>query len=411
MSWGAPLGKSKGICTDKGAQRVLIPPGVVLGGITPRILCSCSFPECPARIWAVRDKMAEYGLAERCVAVQAREASEEEISLIHSPQYVALMGSTQNMNVEELQALSDRYDSVYLHPTSFTCASLAVGSVLQLVDKVLRREIRNGLAVVRPPGHHAHVDQMNGYCMFNQLAIAARYAQRTYGAKRVLIVDWDVHHGQGTQFLFENDPSVLYFSVHRYENGGFWPHLRESASSAVGKERGERFNVNVAWNKTRMSDADYIHVFLNILLPIAYEFQPHLVLVAAGFDSVVGDPKGEMSATPGCFSHLTHLLMSLAQGRLILSLEGGYNQRSLAEGVCACLKALLGDPCPKLPLPSAPCQRSALNCVTAARASMSFLNGASLYAILLFLGHAWRVCVSGTFSLPFAAHWIPYQTR
>ncbi|XP_075691020.1 protein deacetylase HDAC6 [Rhinoderma darwinii] len=323
------------------------------------------FPECPTRLLTVKEKMVDYGLLERCVPVLAREASEDELLLVHSPDYVELMKSTQKMTEEELRVLSDSYDSVYLHPMSFAAACVASGSVLQLVDKVVRREVRNGLAVVRPPGHHAHTDQMNGYCMFNQLAIAARYAQRQHGVKRVLIVDWDVHHGQGTQFIFEHDPSVLYFSIHRYENGGFWPHLVESSSAAVGKERGERYNINVPWNKTRMSDADYITAFLHLLLPVAYEFEPQLVLVAAGFDAVVGDPKGEMSATPACFAHLTHLLMCLAEGRLVLALEGGYNMRSLAEGTCASLKILLGDPCPSLPQPFTPCE-SALDSISGA---------------------------------------------
>ncbi|XP_066436056.1 histone deacetylase 6 isoform X2 [Eleutherodactylus coqui] len=323
------------------------------------------FPECPARLVAVREKLEGYGLLQRCLPVPAREASAEELLLVHSPEYVELMKSTQKMTEEELRALSDTYDSVYLHPLSFAASCLAAGSVLQLVDKVMRREVRNGLAVVRPPGHHAHTDQMNGYCMFNQLAIAARYAQRQHGVMRVLIVDWDVHHGQGTQFIFEDDPSVLYFSIHRYENGEFWPHLVESDSAAAGKERGERYNINVPWNKMGMSDADYITAFLHLLLPVSYEFQPQLVLVAAGYDSVVGDPKGEMAATPACFAHLTHLLMSLAEGRLVLALEGGYNLRSLAEGCCASLKILLGDPCPTLPQPCAPCE-SALDSISGA---------------------------------------------
>ncbi|XP_069798807.1 histone deacetylase 6 [Dendropsophus ebraccatus] len=322
-----------------------------------------NFPECPARLLAVKEKLAEYGLLERCVSVPAREASEEEILLVHSPEYVELMKSTQKMTEEELRALSDKYDSVYLHPMSFTASCVAAGSVLQLVDKVMRGELRNGLAVVRPPGHHAHTDQMNGYCMFNQLAVAARYSQHQHGVRRVLIVDWDVHHGQGTQFIFEQDPSVLYFSIHRYENGEFWPHLVESSSAAVGKERGKQYTINVPWNKTGMSDADYITAFLHLLLPISYEFQPQLVLVAAGYDSVVGDPKGEMSATPACFAHLTHLLMCLAEGRLVLSLEGGYNMRSLAEGVCASLKMLLGDPCPGLHQQFTPCE-SALDSIS-----------------------------------------------
>nr|XP_032634783.1 histone deacetylase 6 [Chelonoidis abingdonii] len=215
----------------------------------------------------------------------------------------------------------------------------------------------------RPPGHHAHRDKMDGYCMFNHLAIGARYAQQKLGVERVLIVDWDVHHGQGTQFLFEEDPSVLYFSVHRYEQGRFWPHLPASDSPAVGQGRGEGFNINVPWNAVGMRDGDYLAAFLHVLLPVAFEFQPQLVLVAAGFDSVLGDPKGEMAASAACFAHLTHLLMALAGGKVLLSLEGGYNLSSLAEGVCAVLRTLLGDPCPQLEPPVAPC-RSALSSVS-----------------------------------------------
>uniref|UniRef100_A0A673XK05 Protein deacetylase HDAC6 n=1 Tax=Salmo trutta TaxID=8032 RepID=A0A673XK05_SALTR len=237
---------------------------------------------------------------------------------------------------------------------SYTCASLAVGSVLQLVDKVMTSELQNGFSVARPPGHHAQVDQMNGYCMFNNLAIAARYAQTHHRVERVLIVDWDVHHGQGIQYIFQEDPSVLYFSVHRYEEGLFWPHLPESDSSAVGTGSGEGYNINLPWNKIGMKDADYVAAFQQLLLPVAYEFQPQLVLVAAGFDSVIGDPKGEMSASPQCFSVLTHMLLGLAQGKLLLALEGGYNLQSTAEGVCACLRSLLGESCPRLGSPSIP---------------------------------------------------------
>lgn len=326
------------------------------------------FPECPARLSAVKEKLAQYGLTQRCIQVQGREATDEEILLVHSQEYLNQMKSTQNMTVEELRALSDSYDSIYLHPKFYRSACLAAGSVLQLVDKVFAGEARNGMAVVRPPGHHAHWGKMNGYCMFNNLAMAARYAQQNHGASRILIVDWDVHHGQGTQYMFEDDPSVLYFSIHRYEQGHFWPHLPESDSHAVGEGRGEGFTVNVPWNKTGMGDADYIAAFLHLLLPIALEFQPHLVLVAAGFDSVIGDPKGEMLASPACFAHLTHLLMPLAGGKLILALEGGYNLRSLAEGSCSALKILLGDPCPRLTSPVIPCQ-SALASISEAIAA------------------------------------------
>ncbi|KAJ3583214.1 hypothetical protein NHX12_034185 [Muraenolepis orangiensis] len=208
-----------------------------------------------------------------------------------------------------------------------TEATLAVGSLLQLVDKVMTSELRNGFSVARPPGHHAQHDQANGYSLFNNIAIATRYAQRRHRVSRVLVVDWDVHHGQGIQYAFQEDP--------RYEHGGFWPHLQDSDSAAAGSGPGLGYTINLPWNKTGMSDADYIAAFQQLLLPVAYEFQPQLVLVAAGFDCVLGDPKGEMNATPPCFSLLTRMLMGLAEGR------GGYNLRSTAEGAAACLSSLL----------------------------------------------------------------------
>ncbi|XP_042525135.1 histone deacetylase 6 isoform X3 [Dipodomys spectabilis] len=315
-----------------------------------------SYPENPERLHAIKEQLIQEGLVDRCVCFPARVAEKEELMLVHSPEYIDLMETTQYMNEGELRILANTYDSVYLHPNSFICACLASGSVLRLVDAVLGAEIRNGMAIIRPPGHHAQRDLMGGYCMFNHVAVAARYAQRKHHIKRVLIVDWDVHHGQGTQFMFDQDPSVLYFSIHRYEQGRFWPHLQASNWSAIGCGQGQGYNINIPWNQVGMRDADYIAAFLHILLPVASEFQPQLVLVAAGFDALQGDPKGEMAATPAGFAQLTHLLMGMAGGKLILSLEGGYNLQSLARGVSASLHTLLGDPCPMLESPGAPCQ-------------------------------------------------------
>ncbi|XP_077002189.1 protein deacetylase HDAC6 isoform X2 [Tamandua tetradactyla] len=327
-----------------------------------------SFPEGPERLHAIRELLTQEGLLVRCVSFQARIAKKEELMLVHSLEYIDLMETTQNMNEAELRILADTYDSVYLHPNSYTCACLASGSLLRLVDAVLGAEVQNGMAIVRPPGHHAHYDLMNGYCMFNHVAVAARYAQQKHDIQRVLVMDWDVHHGQGTQFIFDQDPSVLYFSIHRYEHGRFWPHLKASNWSATGIGQGQGYTINVPWNQVGMRDADYIAAFLHILLPVALEFQPQLVLVAAGFDALQGDPKGEMAATPAGFAQLTHLLMGLAGGKLILSLEGGYNLHSLAEGVSASLHTLLGDPCPMLEFPSAPClsAQASLSCVLVA---------------------------------------------
>ncbi|XP_028850691.1 histone deacetylase 6 isoform X2 [Denticeps clupeoides] len=341
------------------------PTGLVFSDIFTKYHClwDSRHPECPERVSTVMNMAEKQGLLARCVSVEPRVASEEELLLVHTKEYVDLMTSSQKMTEEELKSLSESYDSIYIHPDSFPSACMAVGSVLQLVDKIMASELQNGFCVSRPPGHHAHVDKMNGYCMFNNLAIAARYAQKRHIVERVLIVDWDVHHGQGIQKIFFEDPSVLYFSVHRYQGGTFWPHLKESDSSAVGTGPGAGYNINLPWNQTGMKDGDYLAAFQQLLIPVAYEFQPQLVLVAAGFDSVIGDPKGEMSASPQCFAVLTHMLKGLAQGRLVMALEGGYNLDSTAKGACACLKSLLGDSCPPLHFDVAPCE-SALQSIS-----------------------------------------------
>lgn len=174
---------------------------------------------------------------------------------------------------------------------------------------------------------------------------------------RILIVDWDIHHGQGIQYIFDDDPSVLYFSWHRYEHGRFWPFLQESDAHVVGQGQGQGFTVNVPWNQVGMGNADYLAAFLHVLLPLAFEFDPELVLVSAGFDSAIGDPEGQMRATPECFAHLTQLLQVLAGGRICAVLEGGYYLESLAQSVCMMVQTLLGDPTPPLLGLMVPCQR------------------------------------------------------
>nr|XP_045219312.1 polyamine deacetylase HDAC10 isoform X10 [Macaca fascicularis] len=282
-------------------------------------------PECeierPERLTAALDRLRQRGLEQRCLRLSAREASKEELGLVHSPEYVSLVRKTQVLGEEELQALSGQFDAIYFHPSTFHCARLAAGAGLQLVDAVLTGAVQNGLALVRPPGHHSQRAAANGFCVFNNVAIAAAHAKQKHGLHRILIVDWDVHHGQGIQYLFEDDPSVLYFSWHRYEHGRFWPFLRESDADAVGRGQGLGFTVNLPWNQVGMGNADYVAAFLHLLLPLAFEFDPELVLVSAGFDSAIGDPEGQMQATPECFAHLTHLLQVLAGGRVCAMLE------------------------------------------------------------------------------------------
>ncbi|EMP38534.1 Histone deacetylase 10 [Chelonia mydas] len=230
-------------------------------------------PECdievPERLLSSYEQLKHYHLLERCVHVPVREGTEEEIMLVHSSEYLEVVKSTQTMNEEELRRVSGNYDAVYFHPNTYRCAKLAVGATLQLVDSVMSGKVCNGMALVRPPGHHSQRNAANGFCVFNNVAIAAQYAKRRYGLQRILIVDWDVHHGQGIQYVFEEDPSVLYYSWHRYEHQQFWPLLRESDYDAVGQGKGKGFNFNVPWNK----------------------FVPELILVSSGYDSGIGDPE------------------------------------------------------------------------------------------------------------------------
>ncbi|NXM97784.1 HDA10 deacetylase, partial [Sylvia borin] len=311
--------------------------------------------EVPERLSSSYEQLRSYHLVERCVHVPAREGSEEEILLVHSVEHLEVAKSTQTMNEEELKRVSENYDAFFFHPSTYHCARLAVGAALQLVDAVMSGRVHNGMALVRPPGHHSQRNAANGFCLFNNVAIAAEYAKLKYGLQRILIVDWDVHHGQGTQYIFEEDPSVLYFSWHRYEHQEFWPSLKESDYDAVGLGKGKGFNINLPWNKVGMGNSDYLAAFFHVLLPMAFEFDPELVLVSSGYDSGIGDPEGQMNATPEVFAHLTHFLMQLANGKLCVILEGGYHLKSLGESVCMTVKTLLGDPVPQITGDVEPC--------------------------------------------------------
>ncbi|KAM9311724.1 polyamine deacetylase HDAC10 [Gastrophryne carolinensis] len=322
--------------------------------------------EVPERLSASYKRLQHYGLVERCLQIPVREATEEEITLVHSPEYLEVVKTTQTMDVEELRKTSKKYTAAFFHQNSYRCAKLSLGGTLQLVDAVMSGKVRNGMALIRPPGHHSQPSESNGFCVFNNVAVAAKYAKIKYNLQRILIVDWDIHHGQGIQYIFDDDPSVLYFSWHRYEHGTFWPNLRESDYDAIGKGKGTGYNINLPWNQTGMNNADYVAAFFHVLLPLAFEFNPELILVSAGYDSAIADPEGCMRATPECYSHLTYLLMHLAAGKVCAVLEGGYNLRSLAESVSMTVKTLLGDPVPRLSGEMVPCF-SALESIQNAR--------------------------------------------
>jgi histone deacetylase 6 len=222
--------------------------------------------------------------------LKSRHATTDELCLVHSRQHVNMIRKT--VEKAELKENGDKFNSVYFHPKTYECATMAAGSVLEVVDEVLNGQSRSGCCIIRPPGHHAESDVPHGFCIFNNVAIAAAYAIRDHGLRRVLIIDWDIHHGNGTQHIFDTNPNVLYISLHRYDHASFFPKSKDADYVVVGSGQGEGFNVNIPWNKKGMGDMEYAAAFQSIVMPIAYEFDPELVLVSAGFDAAIGDPLG-----------------------------------------------------------------------------------------------------------------------
>lgn len=310
----------------------------------------CKADECPERYECIRDRFAYYNLVDQCEVYQSREATPEEILLAHDKNYFELLKSTKGeKDVEKLKSVSEKYDGVYINEHTFDVAMLAAGSAIELANAVVDGiKIRNGFALIRTPGHHAQKAEPNGYCYFNNAAIVARHCRQNRNMKRILIVDWDVHHGQGTQYSFYDDPNVFYVSIHRYEKGKYWPELIESNFNFTGLDKGKGYNLNLPLNETGCNDADFLLMWFNVILPIAYEFNPELVIVSAGYDAAIGCPEGKMRVKPVTYHILCQSLLGLADGKMVVLLEGGYNLLSLAEGAAMTLRALIGYPCPRL---------------------------------------------------------------
>ncbi|KAG0045802.1 Histone deacetylase hda1 [Gryganskiella cystojenkinii] len=302
-------------------------------------------PEDPRRIWRIYDALKTAGCTERMIKIPSREATVEELSLVHTPAHVDAITKTSSMSKEELLDMANHYNSIYLNNSSAFCARLSCGSLIELCKAVATGQVLNGVAIVRPPGHHAEPDEAGGFCLYNNVAIAARYLQQHHGLKKIFILDWDVHHGNGTQKAFIDDPDVVYCSIHRYDDGTFYPGDPVAAAhTTVGEGAGRGKNINIPWPCKGMGDSEYIYAFNKIIMPIVYEFAPDFILVSAGFDAAAGDHIGENLVTPAAYGHMTHMLKSLAGGKIILALEGGYNLDSIAISGLACAKSLLSDP-------------------------------------------------------------------
>ena len=293
-------------------------------------------PESPARYTAVMDRLQAAELLPRLHRIESRSATDDELALAHAPSYIELV---EREVAQSCGQLSTGDTDISSH--SAKVARLAAGSVLQAVDAVFAGEIANAFCVVRPPGHHASAARGMGFCLFNNIAVAARYAQKHYGVARVLIADWDVHHGNGTQDIFYRDGSVLFFSTHQ---SPWYPGTGAASERGEGPGAGKTINCPFPAGSGR---AEIVGAFETILLPAAEAFQPDLILLSAGFDSRVGDPLGQFTLTDSDFAELTRMMTDLAvkhcQNRLVSILEGGYSLQGLALGVEAHIRALMGE--------------------------------------------------------------------
>jgi acetoin utilization deacetylase AcuC-like enzyme len=290
-------------------------------------------PETPERLRAIYRLLEEEGLKEKLTLVEPRPATREELGWVHSASYIQRVAQSSGRSV----ALDP---DTQTSPESYQAALLAAGGAITLCEAITKGDLNNGFALVRPPGHHAERDRSMGFCLFNNVAIAAEFARKKAGLGRVLIVDWDVHHGNGTMHSFYDRKDVLYFSTHQYP---FYPGT--GAIVETGRGEGEGHTVNVPFGQP-MGDIEYKAVFRDVLAPIAEQFSPDIILASVGFDIYYQDPLGGMKVTEEGFGELTHQLMSMANvscgGKLMLVLEGGYHVEGEARGVGSCLSALLG---------------------------------------------------------------------
>ena len=286
------------------------------------------------RLEAIYQTVDTLETAAPLIHIEPRQATSKEIAWIHHPHYVNNIAATAEQ--PQVHLTLDTHTS----PGSYTAALLAAGGMFEALDHITTGKIENALVLARPPGHHAEHSRAMGFCLFNTIALGARFAQEELGLERVLIVDWDVHHGNGTQHAFEADKSVLFFSLHQFP---MFPGT--GIFTETGRGPGEGYTINIPLPKG-YGDGEYLAILQLILQPIAIAFKPDLILVSAGFDTHRSDPLGGMRMTANGFAGMTRLLLDLAKtscnGRIALCLEGGYHLKALQRSIKRVLLELTG---------------------------------------------------------------------
>jgi len=294
-----------------------------------------SHPESPERLASVYELLDNPNTSWKYVLIEPREARPDEIAYVHTASYIDQIANTAGKS------------HVILDPDTITSAEtyeiakLAVGGLCNAIDAVMTREVDNAFAFVRPPGHHAGAGNSAGFCVFNNIAIGAMHAMKKHGLKKILIVDWDLHHGNGTQKIFYSDRRVLYFSTHQHP---FYPGT--GGLHEIGEGQALGYTVNVPLRHGAVNGT-FISAFRKILEPIALAFKPELILVSAGFDTYYQDPLGSMRVTPEGFAAMARVLLNIADiccsGRMVAVLEGGYNVTGLTRSVKATLEEMFDE--------------------------------------------------------------------
>lgn len=294
-------------------------------------------PEHAGRIRAVWKTLEDNGLTQRLQTLEATPVEEQWIKTVHTDNYLRVLRWIDDSKQTRIHLDPDTYAG----PTGYEVARLSAGGVVLAVDQVLSGKAQNGLAAVRPPGHHAMPDHAMGFCLLGNVPIAVRYAQQTYGLQRVLIVDYDVHHGNGTEAMFYDDDSVLFISSHQ---APFYPGTGAIHDTGEGKGQGYTLNIPLAAGH---GDASFAAFYESIIWPAARRFQPELIIVSAGFDSHWTDPIAGMRLSLKGYAHISKELIRMADelcgGKIVFAMEGGYNLEALGNGMANVAYALLGE--------------------------------------------------------------------
>jgi len=299
-------------------------------------------PERPDRLRVIQKMLETSPVGKQVTRIKPRLATSDEISLVHSLDYVR--------KIEKTAGLDSQLDpDTHASPESYDAARLAVGGLLCCVDNVINKQVDNAFAFVRPPGHHAEVERAMGFCLFNNVAIAAEDARKQHGLDRVLIIDFDVHHGNGTQWAFYDRPDIFYVSTHRYP---FYPGTGAEIDEGEGKGKGYTRNVTFAGGE---GDLEYDTAFEKKILPLMRDYAPNLILVSAGYDAHRCDPLGGMNVSSEGYGEMMKGILKVAatvcDGRVVAVLEGGYDLKGLSESVEASLVAMVTGPQIKNPQP------------------------------------------------------------